>query len=409
MLQNQPYTEKHWGPYYALLFRATKYRPDDTDREKIRRLIQSGINWEILLNLARCYDVISLLYYCLREPCWKDIIPGVVLASLKDEYAAVCGLNLAYYNELERLLGVLAEQKVEVMLLKGAALAQLLYPDIVLRAFGDVDLLVHPEHLGQIHEIMQPDYQLENPLPAARLMRKCYFHLTYKRKLAPNLSFEFHWNLYSAEDLIDFNANRLWQGARYIDISSAKALVPSLENLFLHLCLHFSGHWFLSLKDLWDVEWIVSSPENIIDWEQIMAVVKASGIATRVYYTLYFANKLLGTDIEPHIWQALTPPALTRRLFPLILDEQKLLCGEAELNKDSRGMVSFFLYQDKWFKFLKRLLYPGVCWLTIYPDEPYINPLTIKLKTLLRGIRLFFYIIGRFTISLIRSLNYRVS
>ncbi len=403
MLQKKSAIESRWGPHYAFLFRATKCRPTDLDRKEIRRFCRSGIDWEIVLQLARRYDVISLLYYCIKEPCFKEIIPIAILARLKDEYAAICGLNLAYYKELERLSGALAGQRVEVLLLKGAALAQLLYPDIGLRSFGDVDLLIRAEHLGQIDDIMQPDYRLENPLPTASFMKDCYFHLTYKRKIPPGLSFEFHWDIYSAEGLINFDVNRLWQGAKHIKISKAKVLIPSPENLFLHLCLHFSGHWFLSLKDLWDVEWMVSSPENIIDWEQIVEVVKASGISTRVYYTLYFANRLLGTQVEPDIWRAIAPPVLTRKLFPLILDEHKVLHGEAELRKDTRGIVALFLYQDKWLRFLKRLLYPGICWLTIYPDEPYLNPLTVRLKTFLRGIRLLFYIIGRFMLTFIRS------
>jgi hypothetical protein len=148
---------------------------------------------------------------------------------------------------------------------------------------------------------------------------------------------------------------------------------------------------------------MVSSPDCILDWERIVAVVKASGLATRVYYTLRFAHQLLGTQVEPLVWQALQPPALTRRLFPLILDEQKLLSGEAEQHKDVRAVVAFFIYQGKCLQFLKRLLYPGVCWLSIYPDEAYHNPLVFKLKTLLRGIRLLLYIAGRLIISLLRS------
>jgi hypothetical protein len=393
------------GPHYAVLFRATKYRPTTRDREEICRLIRSGIDWEPVLRLARGYDVASLLYYHLKEPGWRGIIPAEILAGLKEEYAAVCSLNLAYYQELGRLLRIFAAHGIEVLLLKGAALAQLLYPDIGLRAFGDVDLLIRPEHLGRVDEIMQSEYQLETPLPADRLRRKCYFHLAYKRRRTPTLSFEFHWNFYSAEGLIDFDISRLWHGVRHVELSAARVLIPSPENLFLHLCLHFSGHWFLAVKDLWDVEWMVSSPGNPLDWEQIVTIAKTSGLGTRVYYALYFAHRLLGTRVEAWIWSALQPPALTRRLFPLILDERKVLNGEAEREKDIRAVIALFLYQGKVFKFLRRLLYPGVCWLSVYPDEPCSRPLIIKLKNLLRGIRLWLYIAGRLIMGLFYSVK----
>lgn len=386
------------GPHYAVLFRGSKCRPTAQDREEIHRLSQSGVDWEMVLHLARLYDVISLLYYNFKDTAWRGIIPAAVLAKLKDEYAAVCGLNLAYYQELKRLLKIFAERKIKILLLKGAALAQLLYPDMGLRAFGDIDLLIHPEHLGQVDEIMLPDYQLENPLPADRLKRDCYFHLTYKRRQTPALSFEFHWNLYSEEGLIDFDPKRLWQKTKYVEISEVRTQVPSTENLFLHLCLHFSGHSFLSLKDLWDIEWMVSSPNDFLDLKQVVAIAKESGITARVYYSLSFAQQLLGTKIEPWVREAIQPSSLTRKLFPFILDGQKVLHGEAEQQKDVRGVVAFFMYQGKRLRFLKHLLYPGICWLNVYPDEPSAN----RLKTVLRGIRLLLYITGRLSMSLIR-------
>ncbi len=353
----------------------------------------------MVLHLARLYDVISLLYYNFKHPAWKGIVPATVSAKLKDEYAAVCGLNLAYYQELTRLLEIFAQHKIEALMLKGAALAQLLYPDMGLRAFGDIDLLIHPEHLGQVDEIMLPDYQLDNPLPTDRLKKDCYFHLTYKRRQTPALSFEFHWNLYSDEGLIDFDGNRLWQETKHVEISGVMAKTPSPENLFLHLCLHFSGHSFLSLKDLWDIEWMVSSPDKILDLKQVVNVAKESGISARVYYSLSFAHQLLGTKIDPWVWEAIQPPALSRKLFSAIMDGQKLLCGEAERQKDVRGVVAFFMCQGKRLRFFIRLLYPGICWLNIYPDEPSSN----RLKTMLRGFRLLFYITGRLLVSLIRS------
>jgi hypothetical protein len=403
MLQHKLDIENSLGPHYAVLFRGSKCRPSAQDREAVQRLNRSGVDWEMVLHLARSYDVISLLYYQLKQPAWKDIVPGEVLSKLKDEYAAVCGLNLAYYQELGRLFKLFAEHGIEVLLLKGAALAQLLYPDIGLRAFGDIDLVIRAEHLGRVDEIMQPDYRLEKPLPAQQLLKSCYFHLTYSRRRPPNLSFEFHWRLNSDEGLINFDINRLWQGAKHAETSAGEALIPSAEDLFLHLCLHFSGHWFLALKDLWDVEWMISSPRITLKLEEIVSVAQASGLSIRVYYALRFAYRLLGTQVEPWLWEALQPPALTRRLFPLILDERKVLTGEAERQQDVRAVVAFFLYQKKAIKFLKRLLYPGMCWLTIYPDASPSNQLLIRTGSLLRGIRLLIYIAGRLIISLIRS------
>jgi hypothetical protein len=395
--------ESKLGPHYALLFKGTRCQLNPRDCQEIRRANQAGVDWCLVLDLARRYNVLSLLYYHLRRPHFKDIIPGEILVELKNEYAAICGLNLAYYQELNRLIKLFSEYKIEITLLKGAALARLVYPDIGLRAFADMDLLVRPEQLGQIDEIMQPDYQLNCPLPNTQLARDCYFHLNYGRRRSPALNFEFHWNLYSAEDLISFDTTRFWQDGNYIELSTEKVLIPSPENLFLHLCLHFSGHWFLALKDLWDVEWMVSSPNYTLNWNKIVALAKDSGLHVRVYYALSFARRLMGTKVEPWVWEALKPPALNRRLFPQILDERKMLDGEAERTKDIRAVIAFFLYQKQALKFFKRLLYPGICWLNIYPDDPSSGSFMTRVNSFLRGVRLLLYITLQLTICLIRS------
>jgi hypothetical protein len=64
-----------------------------------------------------------------------------------DFYNAVAQGGLLF-DVLERLLLEFSKKGIEVILLKGAALAVTLYPDNTLRPMGDLDLLIKESDLG---------------------------------------------------------------------------------------------------------------------------------------------------------------------------------------------------------------------------------------------------------------------
>jgi len=57
----------------------------------------------------------------------------------------IAARNIRLYADLARALRALNQADVPVMVLKGAALAQTVYPRLSQRPMGDADLLVRPE------------------------------------------------------------------------------------------------------------------------------------------------------------------------------------------------------------------------------------------------------------------------
>ena len=62
--------------------------------------------------------------------------------------------NLELYHEISKVLAALQDNAIPVIVLKGAALAALVYPNIALRPMRDVDLLIRDDDIWSVDKII---------------------------------------------------------------------------------------------------------------------------------------------------------------------------------------------------------------------------------------------------------------
>lgn len=97
-------------------------------------------DWQQFVRTAHMHGVAPLLWYTLNDMGWPDAIPSQVRNALHMAFYQTTAQNTLLYQELERILDAL--QDIPVVVLKGAALANTLYPHIGTRPMADIDLLV---------------------------------------------------------------------------------------------------------------------------------------------------------------------------------------------------------------------------------------------------------------------------
>ncbi|MCB0226148.1 MAG: nucleotidyltransferase family protein, partial [Anaerolineae bacterium] len=91
--------------------------------------------------LAERHGLVPLLYRHL-EAIDPTASPKPIFARLWSQSQATAGRNLMLTQELLRLLDLLAANDIPAIPYKGPALAALVYGDISLRPFNDLDILV---------------------------------------------------------------------------------------------------------------------------------------------------------------------------------------------------------------------------------------------------------------------------
>src|SRR5262249_42741914 len=123
------------------------------DTRLIRAFVNEGINWDGLLKLARQHRVPPLLMRSLKSVCW-DAVPSTAQLKLESFYRASVVRNLFLTGELLRLLDMFRKNDIAIAAFKGPVLAEVVYGDLSLRDFVDLDVLVHEADLCKAEHIL---------------------------------------------------------------------------------------------------------------------------------------------------------------------------------------------------------------------------------------------------------------
>ncbi len=157
--------------------------------------------------MAEQHGMAPLVYYHLREAGIE--IPATVNRILKGAYLTHRHANRERMVALEEIAAAYRKAGIEMLALKGAALANTIYPDIALRCMCDLDLMVADdeadsarkalEKLGfNIHETasIQPQAFSHHFPPATRdqnsvgVVVELHHHLYAISKLVPSVTLD---------------------------------------------------------------------------------------------------------------------------------------------------------------------------------------------------------------------------
>jgi hypothetical protein len=202
-----------------------------------------------------------------------------------------CQLILS--RELAGLLRRFKAAGVPVIPLKGPVLGEWLYPDPALRPSSDLDLLIRPEALLAVDDLLRG-------LRYRRLAdaHSWDFDVAYDRATLyegpSGVRVDLHWGLLG-DPRYSWNEReglRVWDRAVRIRVAGEEALGLAPEDLLLYLALHLAVHHGLAgLLWYWDLFLVIDRWAGTLDWQAV--VERAS--RWRVRGALYFA--LLGLEL----------------------------------------------------------------------------------------------------------------
>ena len=247
--------------------------------------------------LADHLQISPLLYNALKSQ--TQIVPRDVLKQLHACYIKNTYRNTILLHGLSVTAEFLQDAGVEVMALKGAALAESVYDNIALRYMDDIDIMVKKEDLtSAIKLLFQKGFIIkEHPshlyhIPDELKHFPTLYHPQMKFKL------DLHCSIDYGNSPLNIELSRLWQNAVPIKISGRpmKALAP--VDLILCLCLHLAYHDLYKggLKYLCDISWIIRSC-NQSDWNNLRIIAKAWGMTKGLDLSLALATDVLKVHI----------------------------------------------------------------------------------------------------------------
>ena len=304
-------------------------------------------------SLVREHRLAPLLYYLLRREKAADHIPAPIRDVLKEGYYLQLSRATLAAAHLKEVLAVLRKAAIEVILLKGAHLAEAYYPRPALRPFDDVDLLLRPAEAEPARALLEErGYRLLEETAGARK-----FFLPGARKEG-GFFLEIHTGLQTPRRRNPSFAIRIsdfWnESCPFLYSGVPVRVLQPTRNLF-YLAAHLSHHGFSRLIWLYDLHLVISKSAGEIKWDELVAEARRSRSAALVYYPLKFAGEILGSPVPGKVLAALAPPRCKKLAGAGWLKEARLEKGLPTAG--IRGAMLRFLLNDSWPRAVKSYIF----------------------------------------------------
>jgi len=310
-----------WTEEDRLLLFCCRKETKERTKYEIVEAERDGLDWGIFLEKVRENGVSAVVYSRLneiKEDCPN--IPSKVFAELEEDYYLNATKNTLIFKELGKALEAFKKSGLEVIVLKGAALAEEVYGNIALRPMSDVDLLVKEEDMAHADEQLKTlGYR-----PTDAAVDEVDFSSTYLTTLdyrSPeenSPSFHIHWHFVNStipnESYIrNIKMEDVWKDAENAKIAGVETLIMAPHHLLIHLSEHALRvtHSLSKLSLLGDINEAVNFYQEQLDWSRLIKESFKFNLNRMVYLSLYFASELLATQIPEDVLFKLRPVRLS--------------------------------------------------------------------------------------------------
>ena len=356
-----------------VLLQCTRNAIKQADRGELKKLLSNeNLNWTLILKQANKQGVSPLLYHCLKS-FEGELVSAKVLGELKKNYYATLAKNMALYSELERVLDAFSRKGIEVILLKGAAFATTLYPDIGLRPMKDLDILIHKSNLEKTKKaVASLGYSLDpsllslikKDLPVEEYYLLHHPHLPPYYKKKGRIFLEVHWALTSRTMPFNIETSGLWERSVDAEISGRKTRILSPEDSLVYMCTHIARHRFSAgLREYHD---LLMLTRRAVQWNQVADLACENNLKTPVYYALLYSKQLFKIKIPSECVNRLKPSPVREILFKSLTD---IDTSRVFANSESdAGLLIDLLLIDRpvdQIRFLVGKILPPTPWMSI--------------------------------------------
>jgi hypothetical protein len=291
-----------------ILILCTTTRISPEKKERLSKLLAKTVDWEYLQLLVEFHNIAPLVYHNIMVNNLSDRVNESCLEHFQANYNEALYRNIVLSNELANLISGLKKHDIPVIALKGIALAEMLYDNIVLRNMLDIDILVQPDNLSRTDALLK-EMGYRQPMSSGRMAHP--FHGAPYFKLEGARYFvELHWTL-EDEKLISIPVEKIWERSQTLRLQSGETRVLSLENtlIFSAIRLYKEANW---LKVLIDIAELTKKYEGTLDWDYIIDDAHSWRIETILYYSLGMAKDILEAPVPLAVLEKLKPKAWRR-------------------------------------------------------------------------------------------------
>lgn len=282
---------------------------------------------------------------------------------LRTRTANICTVRL-----LERIAAQFNKAGIPLMALKGAALNLTVYDRADQRPMSDLDFLVKHEHVNEAFALLEAAGCLRGePLVREDFFPRYHYETEFTAGRAFHMRIDLHVRPFRPlrwAGLVPPHA--LWERAESVPAGSARVLIPSAEDMLIHLAAHSSIHGNQRRMWLEDIRRWADANRDVMDWERLLSTVQRWGLTLPVREAITRADDEFG---------GVCPTSIRRRLARLPVGwRDRLALWQAP--RDAEHPVSHvavnLLCTPGWRFTL------GYLWAVLFPDRQHMADWTCR-------------------------------
>jgi hypothetical protein len=320
-------------------------RPATSPRELAATFLSPGAlpKWppeadvSAFLTTVAAEGIFGLLYERVRAGGAHQLPPALI-EGLREGALGQVARELAQRVELQRLVAAIAARGVDMLLIKGAALAYDVYPDPAWRVRMDVDLLIRERDRVNVEACLNALGYVSEPEVSGRFATH-QFHARWVDAHGVRHLCDVHWKIANPQRFADAIAfDELGRSAIPL-----KALGPDARGLgHAHAlwlaCVHRVAHHYDrdALPWLYDIHLLIER-SDAEDLTRFIALAERTGVRRICLHALLLARARIGTTIPPAALTALEAGAVDEpstvflrpglRQLDILMDDLRVLRG----------------------------------------------------------------------------------
>lgn len=284
----------HDTPEYSLLLQSMIHLNDPEGTDKF---IHSSIDWQYLIDIADHHGLTPILYHALGD-C-SDSVPAATLSLLNDRYQANSLRNRILTSELAEILELFNNNKILALAYKGPSLALDAYNDLSIRQFGDLDILIQPEHVHIASDLLVSRGYIRSIAKLTPSQENDFIRTAHEHTfISPDqlIHIDLHWSLSNDRFPFRILQDRLFEHSQHLAWHDHTLRHIAIQDLLLILCMHANKDLWRKLVWICDIDQLIRKHDDI-DWRQLEKQAEQQRCKKMFYMALCICHDLVGTPV----------------------------------------------------------------------------------------------------------------
>jgi hypothetical protein len=319
------------------------------------------LQWQGLLAAACDHGLIGPLH---RTAPKTYSIPDHILGSIRTAYLVQAARNFQLATALTEIIEGFTESSIEVVVLKGPAVALMAYGQICNREFTDLDLLVPPADLTRARLVLDSlGYRLVSEDVLNHSDQK---DIQLVREVDDTLV-ELHWALNPPLNRFPLEATGIWDRLETLDLLGTPIRTLNVEDTLIALCIHASKHRWSLLKWSFDIAQILTRKADALDWDVLLQRCRTVGCTRTLCFGIQLASLLFAVTLPAGLTTPLSRNTSLMRLVEVVRDS---LLQSTPLKESDLMRCHIELHDRFWDRLLIATL--------PFPDLPRLLPAAVS-------------------------------